>query len=241
MTTRSLQDIKQHGKRLIRQLLGKEPYTKVQIKCPKEYHGQGFGRWCICPATLGPDSIVYSFGIGEDISFDLSIIQKFGLVIHAFDPTPKSLAWVRAQRLPERFKLYEYGLADYNGVAIFSPPSNPHHVSYRITEQDGSSAGEITVPVYTLQTIMHMLHHSSIDLLKIDIEGAEYSAIDQILASGVVVHQILVEVHHRFLPAMQTKTENLIANLNSHNFSIFNISPSGEEYSFINHSQLRNL
>jgi len=34
-------------------------------------------------------AVVYSLGIGEDISFDLALIEKYGARVHAFDPTPK--------------------------------------------------------------------------------------------------------------------------------------------------------
>ncbi|HEX7718479.1 MAG TPA: hypothetical protein VF389_01635, partial [Woeseiaceae bacterium] len=67
-------------KRLVGKELRLEPQLDVAI--------QKAGGWWFHPDTLHIDSIVYSFGIGEDVEFDLFLIERFGLVVHAFDPTP---------------------------------------------------------------------------------------------------------------------------------------------------------
>lgn len=35
-----------------------------------------------------------NIGLGEDISFSQSIIDKYGLVVHGFDPTPRSIKYI---------------------------------------------------------------------------------------------------------------------------------------------------
>jgi len=51
----------------------------VQIDCQKEYYGTEYGGYWVSPDTITKDSIVYSFGVGEDISFDLdSKINQMG-------------------------------------------------------------------------------------------------------------------------------------------------------------------
>ena len=50
--------------------------------------------------------------------------------------------------------------------------------------------------VRILRTIMKDLKHQRIDVLKVDIEGAEYDVFDELFSSGFLdVDQILVEVH----------------------------------------------
>ena len=51
----------------------------------------------------------------------------------------------------------------------------------------------ITVPVKTLGTTMRELGHDHIDLLKMDIEGAEYAVLDAMLASPLRPGQLLVD------------------------------------------------
>src|SRR5512140_3346052 len=109
-------------KRRIQSLLGRDVYSTVQVKCPTLHLGTVYGGWTVCPDLLHRESIIYSFGVGEDISFDLGIIQRFGATVHAFDPTPRSIEWVKRQQLPPQFILHPYGIASYDGEATFHPP-----------------------------------------------------------------------------------------------------------------------
>jgi hypothetical protein len=104
----------------------------MKINCSKEYHGTEYVEWNICPIHITKESIVYSFGVGENISFNLSMIKKFGVNIYAFDPTPRLIAWVKSQKLPKEFHFFPYGIADYDGIAKFYPPENPEHESHSI-------------------------------------------------------------------------------------------------------------
>ncbi|HET6568292.1 MAG TPA: FkbM family methyltransferase, partial [Rhodothermales bacterium] len=187
--------------------------------------------WTLQSGTLNPDSIVYSFGVGTDISFDLSLIRQYGLTVHAFDPTSRSLAWIHGQKLPAGFLFHPVGLAGFDGVARFRPPDNPAFVSYSLTE---SNAAEqvVEAPVKRLSTLMRELGHDHIDLLKMDIEGAEYDALRDLLHQEAQVDQILVEFHHRFPSIGVEATKEALAMLNRHGYRIISISPTGEEYTF---------
>lgn len=206
---------------------------RVKVKRPLQKHGSIYGGWTIDPSGIDADSVVYSFGVGEDISFDLSLIQTFGCHVYAFDPTPKSIAWVQSQGLPAQFHFYDYGIGADDGEALFSPPLNPDHVSYTLLARPETADGAIRVPVYRLQTIMNRLGHSRIDLLKMDVEGAEYAVLPQIEQSKLEISQLLVEFHHRFESVGWRQTHAAISSLNRNGYKSFYISPSGEEFSFI--------
>src|SRR6185436_3915084 len=109
-------------RRWVNQMLGRDVRTPVKVKCNRAFLGTQYGGWCVCPDRITPKSIVYSIGVGEDISWDLAMIEKFGVDVQAFDPTPKSIAWIRSQKLPEKFHFHEFGIATYDGVARFSLP-----------------------------------------------------------------------------------------------------------------------
>ena len=54
--------------------------------------GTNYGGWCIPINTaLNENSIIYSGGVGEDISFDLQIQDKYGCNIVLIDPTKRAL------------------------------------------------------------------------------------------------------------------------------------------------------
>jgi FkbM family methyltransferase len=216
-------------KKALRVALGRDPNIAPDAHLPTERHGSAYGGWTIHP-PLDHDSVIYSFGVGEDISFDLALIERYGVTVHAFDPTPRSIAWVREQRPPAGFRLHEYGLAAYDGVATFHPPANPDHISHSMLDRAGGSA-PIEVPVRRLATAMAELGHDRIDLLKMDIEGAEYTVLEDI--AGLPIGQILVEFHHRFKDVGVERTRAAVALLRERGYRLFAVSPSGEEFSFL--------
>jgi len=219
---------------LIKLTAGEEVYFPIQTDASKEFMGsKKYGGWFVCPDRLDEKSVVYSFGIGEDISFDLDIIKKIGCKVLAFDPTPKSIAWLKKQILPKKFSYCECGLADYDGVADFFPPKNSNHVSCSLIPRNDSKNRAIKVKVKRLKSILNKFGHKKINLLKLDIEGAEYDVLKDIMDSKIDVDQILVEFHHRLSGVGANKTRQIIKKLNCNGYKIFAISPTREEYSFI--------
>lgn len=214
-------------------MLGYRVLDRIQTHCPNERFGSQYGGWTICTGALDRGSIVYSFGVGEDLSFDLSLIDRYGLQIYAFDPTPRSIAWVRAQVLPPNLHFFEYGIAGYDGTASFFPPEKAEHVSHTILKRPHNTGCPIQVPVRRLSTIMQELGHTQLCILKMDIEGAEYAVIEDMLKSNIRPFQILVEFHHRFEPIGIRKTLSMIRRLNRQGYRIFSISQNHEEFSFI--------
>ena len=209
---------------------------KTQISRRKRWLGNMNAGFFVSPSFIHNDSIVYSFGVGEDISFDEQLIAIFGCKVFAFDPTPKSISFVKSRDLHPNFVFNPYGIMEYDGNMSFFLPENNNYVSGSSVNHWGYSEFEkppITVPVKRLQTIMRELNHSRIDLLKMDIEGSEYSVLEDIINSSIDVKQISVEFHHRFNGIGLEKTKAIINKLNEAGFKIFAISESQEEFSFL--------
>ena len=208
--------------------------ARTESACERIHLGEEHARWCVCPTRFTPQSIVYSFGVGEEISFDLELIRQFGVRVHAFDPTPRSIQWVRTQAAPAEFVFHEYGVADIDGTCQFAPPENPTHVSHSVIRKNDSRHA-ILAPVHRLTTIMERLGHDHIDVLKMDIEGAEYGVIADLLSCDIRVDQF----HHRWPEIGVNKTKHTIRGLNEKGYRIFNVSPNGEDYSFLKLMQYR--
>ena len=219
--------------RLPKVLRKKDFFIRRDIKLLTLTFGSKNSAWTVRKDSINERSIIYSFGVGNDISFDLALIERFGSTIHAFDPTPKSIQWVKDQKLPEKFIFHEIGLAAYNGTANFILPKNPAHVSATILKTPDSNEFFIA-DVKRLKSIMCELSHCQIDILKMDIEGAEYNVIDDIIASDVIIKQILIEFHHRFRGVGISKTKDAVKKLRKSGYFVFHVSESGEEVSFIN-------
>lgn len=227
-----IRDLARVSRRALRSVVGRDLFYRRELNAPRLWLGNGDAKWCVCPEGLGRQSVVYSFGVGEDISFEQGLIERFDVRVDAFEPTPRSLAWTESQTLPRQFILHKFGLATWDGTALFRPPSNPTHVSYSIVRGD-SDQSAIRAPVHRLKTIAAMLGHSHIDLLKMDIEGAEYAALPDCLASGLPINQLLVEFHHRWKFIGISETKRAIALLKASGFRIANVSASGSEYTLL--------
>jgi len=218
---------------IVKAVIGKELMESPDIICMTERLGSDYGGWDIVATNIHADSIVYSFGVGEDASFDIALIDKFGLTVYAFDPTPKSIEWVSHQGFPDRFVMHDYGLAAFDGNVYFNPPENPNHVSHTLLDRPSTKENAIKLPVKRLSTIMRQLGHECIDILKMDIEGAEYDVINDISKSGIRPKQILVEFHHRFPGVGIRRTKDAINMLKSLDYKLFSVSSIKEEFCFI--------
>lgn len=183
------------------------------------------------------DGIVYSLGVGRDVTFDLAMIEKHRTKVYAFDPTPGSIEWVKSSKLPDSFHFFDFGVSSIDGeMNVYPRIRKGRQSKHMLTPIKGGTLNEgaLTIQVHRLETIMEMLGHSKIDVLKMDIEASEYDVIDDLIRSRINVYQILVEFHHRFRSIRPAQTRQAINMLNNHGFKIFDIAPTGREYSFIN-------
>ncbi len=209
------------------------PRVSEQVARSAVVLGTEYGGHCVDLEGLGPDSVIYSFGIGEDASFDVDLIARVGATVHAFDPTPRSLAWVEAQDLPAEFVMHPWAVGAEDGTATFYPPQNPEHVSHTVLDRPDREGATIEVPLRRLSTIMNELGHAHIDVLKLDVEGAEYAVLEDLIASGIEVGQALVEYHHQFEDVPYARTRASIDALNAYGMRVFHVSPNGREISLI--------
>ena len=152
-------------------------------------------------------------GAGEDISFDLECQRRFRCKLKIVDPTPRAIEHVNdvleAARqgnssksyvingVPitydltdidvEEIELVPYGVWNESTTLRFFAPKNPAHVSYSITNLQGTTEA-IEMPVKTLADI----ESGTIGLLKLNIEGAEIEVLMWLIESDIRPAQILV-------------------------------------------------
>lgn len=205
----------------------------VQVECERLTLGDEYGAHTVCPTGLCSTSVVYSAGVGEDASFDVALIRRFGLTVHAFDPTQRSLDWVRGQRLPAAFRMNAFALGTRDGTTQFYKPSNPGFISHSTQPHSGVDDQSIDVEVRCLRTLMQERGHEHIDVLKLDIEGAEYDVLTQLCEQGLDCRQILVEFHHHLPEFPYARTRATIERLNQRGYRVFHVSRSGYEVSLI--------
>ena len=175
-------------------------YISVNInKISKQWFGNQYGGFYLAQNSIDKSSIFYSIGIGEDISFDEGIMDRYGCKVFAFDPTPKSVVWVKENVTTQNFVFSPIGVAKEKGSRKFYLPTNNSHVSGSIHDiKTINNSNSIDLKFDSLSNIMKDNNHSKLDLLKMDIEGAEYEVIDHIQKNNIDIKKILVEFHPHF-------------------------------------------
>jgi hypothetical protein len=147
------------------------------------------GKWICSPQSLPPRPVVYSFGIGDDISFDAEMAGRFGCDVFMFDPSPSVV---------RSFEHFESGRRCGPGRLYFEPvglgPISAGEANPWQLVIEGKAC-----PVQSFAEIARSHNHSRIDILKIDIEGGEFAVLQQMIASNALaslrVRQLLVEFH----------------------------------------------
>lgn len=214
-------------------LLGKDFFLGRDIKPRVLTLGNPHAEWTFIPDALDESSVVYSFGAGGDISFETELSERFNSKIYIFDPTPSSISWMATQTLPPHVYFHPVGIAADDGYADFyAPRGNGTGAHSKLKNEYATQP--IKVPMKRLTTIMKEQGHHFIDLLKMDIEGAEYEVLEEIMNDHIPVRQLLVEFHHRFKTIGIKRSLDAIDRLKKTGYVVFSVSPTGEEVSFIN-------
>lgn len=221
-------------KLFLKRISGKELWLKPEVQIPDVRESDG---WNYVPELLSKESIVYSMGVGDVINFDLDLIRDHGVTVHAFDPTPFAEEWITSQSLPQEFVFHPWAAAGEDGslrlYRRLSKRGRASKVMWTAESGAGDAGDFIDAPAYTTRTIMDKLGHEDVDLLKIDVEGAEYDILESLQDVALPPKQLLVEYHHRFPGIGKQRTAESIAALQGLGYKIFGISVYGREICFI--------
>ena len=226
--------VRRRAKLWAKRLIGKELRLRLDsTDLVVEEHGD----WAFCPDLLAPGAIVYSGGVGNDIGLDLVFIERFGARVYAFDPTPSVRRWVEGLTLPDGFSFHPLGLAGADGSITLYPRVRRNgelsDTMYTLVAEQASEGYGVQVQVKNLPSTMAMLGHEAIDVLKIDVEGAEYEVLDNLLTSLTRPTQILVEFHHRFADIGKQRTADMVARLRAAGYRLVFVSINGREMTFV--------
>jgi FkbM family methyltransferase len=204
-----------------KKIIGIHPQQGVQPLRAITHVGSTFHGYHVPENFLTSDSICYCIGAGEDISFDTELTYRFDSWVYIFDPMPEGIqhfeklkeytsrgqAFSIHNSIPFTYRVSKEQLATMTFVPIgvwdsktklkfFAPDRDdyPSHSVYLFQD----TGKFIEAPVDRLSNLMKELGHQSVDLVKMEIEGAEYTVIDTIVDDKLDVKVILVEFDEVF-------------------------------------------
>lgn len=223
-------------KRAGRLLTGHDVLYRYDAHPRKITLGTVYGGWTIASEFVTAGGVMYSFGVGEDISFDEAAIERFQLQVHGFDPSPNVIEWIRSRNLSPNYSFYPYGLGETDGfVSFFSPDKSGG--MYSTSGRHGMvTSVEKQLPVKRLETILAELKTDCLEIVKLDIEGAEYGVIRSIIDCNVPIRQLLIEFHHRLGVGSLQATIDAVNRLRENGFLLFHVSETSSEFSFLHRS-----
>ena len=175
------------------------------VPCEVSFLGSSTGGWTVPSSLLRPGATAVCVGVGEDMSFDVEL-NKRGLNVYALDPTPRSKAHVMslldaaanhrsfringsranyelAKFCSDRFRYLEIGLWEKDTSIRFYSPQHRSHVSHSIVNLHRTDS-YFEADCLSLRSVQKLLGIQTIDLLKLDVEGAEYAILSDILEQG---------------------------------------------------------
>ena len=120
---------------------------------------------------------IYSFGINGESSFEAALLEA----------APTCEIWG-----------YDFSVNSF-GPEIENVPSLAARGHFSAVGLAGHDAPHSTPPMYTLQSLMERNGHDFIDILKIDIEGYEFEALDAFLDAFIPAPEY--EARHPHAPA----------------------------------------
>jgi FkbM family methyltransferase len=190
MTSRLVKAVRLHAVHVVlrARLHGYLRHRRDLIRLGSELCG-----WWVPAQVAAPGAVAYCAGAGEDITFDLALLAR-GCSVTTLDPTPRAVAYVKSLLIQdERFRFVPVGVwSEEDAELPFYAPRNPSSSNVSAVNLHGTS-DYILARVKPVQTLMTEFGDTHIDILKLDIEGAEYRVLESLLESGPLATVLCVE------------------------------------------------
>ena len=137
--------------------------------------------------------------------------------------------YVATAVLPASPMVLSLGIGEFVPVMVSGRPTG----CFMLVQATGADSRVQSVQVRSIGGVITDWFGSAPDVLKIDIEGAEFPLIASLESSGFRPGQVLVEFHHRFAGRSVRDTCNAVTSLRSMGYKLVKLSDQGPEYTFV--------
>jgi FkbM family methyltransferase len=184
------------------------------------------GNYLIHKVPFGTRPVVYSFGIGSDISFDKAAADCFAVPIYMYDPTPGVVTFMEGHRDDDRLKFTNEGIYSSETTTKLYTSSKPGKLNSSLYPIHGPDGGFEIIKCRTLDSFMADNAHDAIDILKMDVEGVADDVLNQIMdETDIRPRQIITEFEIKGIENPITYLPRILAlmqKLKANDYLIFN-------------------
>jgi FkbM family methyltransferase len=158
--------------------------------------GSPYGSWIVPGDLIERSWVCYCVGAGGDVTFDLELIRRYGVIVRAFDPVASYVrtSLEQADGVPG-FSAYQAGIATSDGPLRMQVTHDPSSDSVSAAGLY-DSARFVELPGRSLPSLMAELGDERIDLLKLDVEGGEYQLLPELDLRALGVKVFAMQLHH---------------------------------------------
>jgi len=178
--------------------------------------------------TFGTSSVVVDVGCADDPDFSIHMIDKYGLKAYGVDPTKKhEPALTRLEeRFQGKFKHVPLAVSAMDGSITFHESVDNTSGSI-LAEHSNIMKDEVNsydVESVTLKSLIERIDKSDVDLIKLDLEGAEYELLNSVKKEDLApFRQIYVEFHHHCTNHTIGETEKIVNAIENFGFTSFSL------------------
>jgi FkbM family methyltransferase len=178
---------------------------------------------------LSADGVVIDAGCSYEADFSVRLIERHGVRAFGVDPTRKHAPALSAleTRYPGRFKHLPCAIAATDGTLTFHE-SRVNESGSLFTDHVNVVHDETTsydVEAVTLGTLLQRVGVETVDILKLDLEGAEYELLEHITAEELrPFKQVFIEFHHHAVSHFgEADTRRLVGRISGFGFRAFSV------------------
>jgi FkbM family methyltransferase len=187
------------------------------------------------PSLVGPGSLVLDIGANHG-QFTRAIARKFGCKVHAVEPNPLLCSGLQELAIPG-VTVHGVALADTGGLRPFLLMDNSE--SSHFCNVDSANESVVYVKAMTLEDLIAAIPGGCIDLIKMDVEGAELNALEGVPAKTIEgIKQLTVEFHQFLHPESRARIEAVKKRFSDSGFWVVDFSRTNYDVLFI-HSSVR--
>ena len=180
-------------------------------------------------ADLSSDSVVIDAGCSFEADFSLYLIERYGLKSYAVDPTLKHREALKRleEEHAEHFDYVPLAVSATDGTLTFHESRTKESGSFFDDHVyiENCDTHSYQVKSVGLASLLKHIDVERVDLLKLDLEGAEYELLSTIEKEETLpFDQIFVEFHHHAITHFdKADTQRIVDRMASFGFSSFSL------------------